>query len=329
MILKSFETNKINLKNNKYILFYGKNEGAKSEEIFKLLKNFNQENVKKYDEKGIFENKEIFLENLISRSLFEKEKIIFVNRVTDKSFTIFKEIKDRDLPDLFIIFNSENLDKRSKLRSEFEKNKNFICIPFYPDKDDTLIRITKSFLKERNISISQANINLIVNRCNGDRGILKNELEKIELFLHGNKKLTNENILKLTNLIENYSISELIDNCLAKNIKKTTEILSENNFNSDDSIEISRIFLSKSKRVLYLSNLFKENANIEKTISLAKPPIFWKDKEIVKNQILKWKPNQIKKLIYDLNEIEFQLKKNYSNSLNIISNFILEKATSQ
>ena len=216
MILKSYETNKINLKNNKYILFYGKNEGAKSEEIFKLLKNFNQENVEKYDEKGIFENKEIFLENLLSKSLFEKEKIIFVNRVTDKSFTIFEEIKNRDLPDLFMIFNSENLDKRSKLRTEFEKNKNFICIPFYPDKDDSLIRITKSFLKERNISISQANINLIVNKCNGDRGILKNELEKIELFLHGNKKLTNENILKLTNLIENYSISELIDNCLAK-----------------------------------------------------------------------------------------------------------------
>ena len=146
--------------------------------------------------------------------------------------------------------------------------------------------------------------------------------------MHGNKKLTNENILKLTNLIENYSISELIDNCLAKNIKKTTEILSENNFNSDDCIEISRIFLSKSKRVLYLANLFKESANVEKTISFAKPPIFWKDKEIVKNQILKWKPNQVKKLIYDLNEIELQLKKNYSNSLNIISNFILEKATS-
>jgi len=191
-----------------------------------------------------------------------------------------------------------------------------------------LIKITKSFLKERSISISQANINLIVNRCNGDRAILKNELEKIELFLHGNKELTNDNILKLTNLIENYSISELIDNCLAKNMKKTTEILSENNFNSDDCIEISRIFLNKSKRVLYLAKLFQENANVEKTISLAKPPIFWKDKEIVKNQILKWKPNQIRKLIYDLNEIELQLKKNYSNSLNIISNFILEKATS-
>ena len=328
MILKSFETNKINLKHFKYFLFYGKNEGAKSEEIFKILNKFDLENVRKYDEKEIFQNKEIFFENILSKSLFEKEKIIVVNRTTDKTLNIIEEIIDKGVLDLFIILNSENLDKRSKLRSTFEKNKNLVCIPFYPDNNETLIKITKNFLKERNISISQANINLITSRCNGDRGILKNELNKIELFLKGKKNLTTENILKLTNLIENYSISELIDNCLAKNIKKTTEILSENNFNADECVEISRIFLNKSKRILYLANLFNENANIEKTISLAKPPIFWKDKDIVKKQILGWKPNQIKKLIYDLGEIELQIKKNYSNSLNILSNFLLEKASS-
>ena len=328
MILKSFETNKINLNHSKYFLFYGKNEGAKSEEIFKILKNFDLENVKKYDEKEIFENKEVFFEDLLSKSLFEKEKIIVVNRATDKLLNIIEEIIDKDLPDLIIILNAENLDKRSKLRSAFEKNKNLVCVPFYPDNNDTLIKITKSFFKERNISISQVNINLITTRCNGDRGILKNELNKIELFLRGKKNITTENILKLTNLIENYSISELIDNCLAKNIKKTIEILSENNFNADDCIEISRIFLNKSKKILYLVNLFNENTNIEKTISLAKPPIFWKDKDIVKKQILEWKPNQIKKLIYDLGEIELQIKRNYSNSLNILSNFLLEKASS-
>ena len=328
MILKSFETNKINLKHFKYFLFYGKNEGAKSEEIFKILNKFDLENVRKYDEKEIFQNKEIFFENILSKSLFEKEKIIVVNRTTDKTLNIIEEIIDKGVLDLFIILNSENLDKRSKLRSTFEKNKNLVCIPFYPDNNETLIKITKVFLKERNISISQANINLITSRCNGDRGILKNELNKIELFLKGKKNLTTENILKLTNLIENYSISELIDNCLAKNIKKTTEILSENNFNADECFEISRIFLNKSKRILYLANLFNENANLEKTISLAKPPIFWKDKDIVKKQILGWKPNQIKKLIYDLGEIELQIKKNYSNSLNILSDFLLEKASS-
>ena len=105
-----------------------------------------------------------------------------------------------------------------------------------------------------------------MNKCNGDRGVLKNELKKIEMFLLGNKKLNTENILKLINLIENYSISELVDNCLAKNKKRTTEILSENSFSLDECILITRTFLNKSKRVLYLSEDFQKSQNIDKTI---------------------------------------------------------------
>ena len=104
------------------------------------------------------------------------------------------------------------------------------------------------------------------------------------MFLLGRKKLNTEDILKLINLIENYSISELIDNCLAKNKKRTTEILSENIFGIDECVLITRTFLNKSKRILYLSENFQKNQNIDKTISSARPPIFWKDKEIVKNK---------------------------------------------
>ena len=186
--------------------------------------------------------------------------------------------------------------------------------------------MTIKFLKEKKINISQANINLIVNRSNGDREVLKNELIKIEHYSVSNKKLTTENILKLTNLIENFSISELIDNCLAKNNRKTVNILNENHFNNEDCILITRSFLNKLKKILILSEEFKKNKDINKTITNARPPIFWKDKDIVREQLGKWKPEEIKKLIFELNEIELQIKKGYSNPTNIISNFIIEKS---
>ena len=138
---------------------------------------------------------------------------------------------------------------------------------------------------------------MIVNKSNGDRGILKNELQKIEMFLHNNK-LNSTNLLKLINIAENYSISELVDHCLAKNEKKINNILSENNFSNEDCIIIVKTFLNKSKKILKLSSEFEKNKNMDLTISSAKPPIFWKDKEITKKQITKWKPNKIKKLIY-------------------------------
>ena len=324
MIIKSFEINKINIDLNNLFLFYGKNNGFKDEFIKNVNKN--KYDTINYDEKEILENKDNFIENLLTKSLFDKQKIIIIKRSTDKILSIIEDLYAKKIEDI-IILNADSLEKRSKLRSFFEKDKKLICIPFYPDNDQTLSKIAFNFFKNKNISISQANMNLIINKCNGDREILLNELNKIEYYSINGKKIGNDEILKLINLNENHSVSELVDNCLAKNKKKIIDILNENNFNNEDCILITRSFLNKSKKILQLSTEFKKNKNIELTISSAKPPIFWKDKEITKKQLNHWKPENIKKLIYKLGEIEFLIKKNLNNSINLVTDFILEQST--
>ena len=326
MIIKSFEINKINFDQNKLVLFYGKNEGFKNEATNNLIKD--KDEITKYEEKEVLENINDFIESILSKSLFESEKIIIIKRVTDKLLKIIGEIESKNIEDIKIILNADNLEKKSKLRSLFEKDKKYICVPFYPDTDQTLSKLTYNFLKKKNILISQSNINLIVNKCNGDRETLLNELNKIEYFSKNGKKINTENIAKLTNLIENHGVSELIDNCLAKNKKKIVNILNENNFNNEDCILITRTFLNKAKKILKLSSEFQNNKNIDLTISSAKPPIFWKDKEITKQQINKWTPEDIKQLIYKLSDIELLIKKNINNSINLITDFILYQASS-
>jgi DNA polymerase III subunit delta len=324
MIIKSYEIKKINLENNHFILFYGKNEGLKNEATNDLIQKKNS--ISNYDEKEILNNQDYFIENILTKSLFEDEKIIIIRRATDKILKIIEELDDKNHDGIYVIINSDNLEKKSKLRSFFEKNKKYICVPFYPDTNQVLSKLTFDFFKKNNISISAANINLIVSKCNGDRENLFNELNKIKYYSKNGKKITEQNIVKLTNLIENYGISELIDNCLAKNERKIINILNENNFNKEDCILITRAFLNKSKKILELSTSFKGNKNIELTISSAKPPIFWKDKEITKQQIYKWTPENIKKLIYKLNDLELQIKKNIDNSIKLITDFILEQS---
>ena len=326
MIIKSFETNKIELDKSKFILLYGKNNGFKSEVTNNLLKD--KIEIKKYEEKEILENTNIFLESIFSKSLFENEKIIIIKRATDKIFKIIEELEEKNIEDVKIILNADVLEKKSKLRSFFEKSKEHVCVAFYPDTNQVLSKLAYNFFNQKKISISPANINLIVNKCNGDRETLFNELDKIEYFSKSRKKITEENIIKLTNLIENHSISELVDNCLAKNKRKIINILNESNFNNEDCIMITRSFLLKSKKILKLCGEFKSNKNIDLTISSAKPPIFWKDKEITKQQIYKWTPENIKKLIYRLNEIELLVKKNINNSINLITDFILNQSSS-
>ena len=323
MIIKSYEIGKINFLKNNFYLFYGENEGFKNQIIKNQLeKKFNNK-IFRYEESEILTNKDSFFEKIYTKSFFEDQKLIIISRSTDKIKSVIESIIEKKISDIIIVLNSSILDKKSKLRSYFEKGKNTICIPFYADNTKTLNDQISIFFKDKNIPISQESINLISSRCNGDRQNLKNELDKIENYLKNKKKISVDEIIKLTNLAENYSVSELIDNCLAKNQKKTVNILNENNFSIDDCVLIVRTLLAKSKRIHEIKMQENLSKNIDSVISSYKPPIFWKDKEIVKQQAMLWSEKNIKNLIYETNNIELLIKKNSTNSLNILSDFII------
>jgi DNA polymerase-3 subunit delta len=326
MILKSYEINKINKDTNRLILFYGKNEGLKNEALNFLIKDKNH--ISNYEEKEILDNENNFIENILSKSLFEPQKFIIIKRATEKILKIVETLHLKNFEDVTIVLNSDSLEKKSKLRSLFEKNKTLVCVPFYPDNDQTLSKLAYNFLREKKISVSTSNINLIINKCTGDREKLLNELQKIQYYAKNGKKINSENISKLINLSENHSISELIDNCLAKNKKKIINILNDNNFSNEDCIIITRSFILKAKKLLDLSKTYEVNNNIDLTIASAKPPIFWKEKEITKQQVQKWNSKNIKQLIYSLSETELQIKKNINNSINLITDFILFQCSS-
>lgn len=322
MIIKSFEVEKINHKETKNYLFYGDNDALKNEILQKKFKTHFQNKIYLYDENDVLKDEKSFFDSILTNSFFEKEKLIIISRITDKSADIAKEIVDRKLEDLVMIFIAEKLEKKSKIRNFFEKDQRTICVPFYPDNYNSLSKITNNFFNKIKVPVSREIINKIVERSNGNRQSLKNELDKIENFTSNKKNISLEEIIKLTNLSENNTISELIDFCLAKNQKKTSNILNENNFTNDDNILIIRTFLGKIKRLIKLKKEMETNQNIDTVINLFKPAIFWKDKEIVKQQLKIWEMNKIEELLYNLNKVELSIKKNYDNSLRILLNFI-------
>ena len=325
MIKKYFELKKIDLKNNQFFLLYGENEGHKRQAIKEEFKTFNSEDTYQYEESEVLKNEETFFDNILSGSFFNNEKLIIVSRATDKIKDVVEKILEKKIEDFVLILNAGLLDKKSKIRTLFEKNKNTICIPFYEDNNQTLSSLINQFSRDNKVPLSQQSINLIVQKCRGDRQNLTNELDKIKSFAKDKTKIEIEDILKLTNLAENYSVSELIDNCLAKNVKKTVHILNENNYSLDDCVLIIRTFLIKSKRLLKLRKEMKDKKNIDNLISGFKPPIFWKDKEIVKKQLNGWSYKNIENLVFRISEIELLLKKTSDNAVNIISDFIIEQ----
>ena len=328
MILKIIEINKYDISKKNYYLFYGENEGLKNNLLKEKFENLTK-NIFRYDESEILKDKESFFNSLVSGSFFENEKLIIISRITDKIKDFIEEIIEKEIKEIKIVLNAGLLEKKSKLRNFFEKDNNTICTAFYPDTHQTLISITANFFKKNKVAISQQTLNLIVERSRGDRHNLNNELCKIENYMLNKKSISNDEVQILTNLAENYNVSDLIDNCLAKNKLRTVNILNENNYSIEDCILIIRTLLNKSKR-LYKIMVFCENNNnnVDTAISSIRPPVFWKEKEIVKQQVRKWTLNNVEKLIFEISEVELLIKKNSINSINILSDFIINQTNS-
>ena len=326
MILKSFELSKLKKDNHDFFLFYGDNEGLKEEIIKELFEKNYINKIHRYEEKEILNNENNFFNSVLTKSFFDNEKLIIINRVTDKIKETVNELLEKNLTDVKLILNSKNLEKKSILRKFFEKEKSIVCVPFYEDNNQTLNSMINEFFRNKKIPISQQLINVLIERSRGDRKNLNNELAKIESFSLNKKKINLQEIINLTNLADNYSASELVDHSLAKNTRKTVTILNENNYSDEDGIIIIRTLLAKLKRLVKIYALTDEKNNIDQAVSLFKPPIFWKDKPLVVQQLKCWKKNELKNLIYETNKIEYLVKKNSSISKNILSDFIINNS---
>ena len=326
MILKPYEI-KNHIEKNNIFLFYGENVGQKEELIDNFFKKKFKNSTYNYTEKEILNNLNNFYNQIMSRSFFENQKLIIIDQISEKFKNEIENILEKRMEDITLILISGILDTKSKIRKFFEKNKYLIITAFYKDEDKSLSNIARLFFKEKKISISQEIVNIIIDKSSGDRKNLKNELEKIENFVGKDKPLTTEHVLKLINLSENHSITDLVNNCLAKNKKTTLKIINENIFSFEDAITITRALLYSSKRLLKLVEKKEENMSLEQVVSSYKPPIFWKDKEIIKTQIMKWNTFSIKDLIFETSNIELKVKQNTANALHIVFDFLIDQSS--
>ena len=324
MIVKFYELKKNLDKNINFFLLYGSNKGLIDETVKDSFKKNSSSEIINYDESDILNNVGNFKEEILNKSFFNDKKLIFINRVSDKILKIIEELIEQKIKDTKIVLISSILEKRSKLRGFFEKNSSTIIVPFYEDNNQTLFFLAEKFFKEQKIKISSENINLIVERSKGDRINLKNELKKIQNFSYNKTSINTDEIVKLTNLAENYNISELVDQCLAKNKRKTLRILNENNSFQEDNIIILKTFLFKLKRLKKLKIDLEEKKSIDIVLTSHRPPIFWKDKDLIKQQLKIMTIHQINQLMNNVNNLELLIKKNSQISNQITNNFILE-----
>ena len=330
MITKSYEIEKnpSNFLKYKLFLLYGENNGLKKDIKASIKKSLRQKNssleIFTFYGDNILENEENFYNSIFSESLFSNKKIITINSASDKITQQIEDIIDKCSENTLILILAEALDKKSKLRKLFETNSKTLCIPCYPDNERDLSIIANIEFKKNNISFSKELINLLVEKANNDRGNLKNEIEKIKLFTLDKKNLEIDELKSIINFSGEIKTDSFINNCLCGNILQYKKILSEMYMNTVNQIFFLRILSNKLQRLLKMKEVENDYKNIDSLLSASKPPIFWKEKSMVKEQLLIWETKELKSAINRTNNTELLCKKNPQISKVVFFNFFNE-----
>jgi len=324
MIVKSFELQKRINKDINFYLLYGVNSGLIEESIENILKPIFSKNIHNFEELQIIKKPDDFKELIYNKSFFEEEKLLIINRATEKFFPIIDEIINTKTDKVKIIIKANILEKKSKLRNLFEKNKKTIIVAYYEDNYSSMLKLIENFLIKEKIRISKESINELINKSMGDRLNLINELNKISLLGHKNKQINNETISKLTNSSGEYNVSELVDQCLAKNKRQTIHILNEDSITNENNLIIIKSFLSKLKRLKKIKTELEKYNNIDTILNSYKPLIFWKEKDLIKKQLNCWSLDQIKSSMQKINNLEWECKRYPQISKGLLQNYIFE-----
>jgi len=324
MIVKSFELQKRINKDINFYLLYGVNSGLIEESIENILKPIFSKNIHNFEELQIIKKPDDFKELIYNKSFFEEEKLLIINRATEKFFPIIDEIINTKTDKVKIIIKANILEKKSKLRNLFEKNKKTIIVAYYEDNYSSLLKLIENFLIKEKIRISKESINELINKSMGDRLNLINELNKISLLGHKNKQINNETISKLTNSSGEYNVSELVDQCLAKNKRQTIHILNEDSITNENNLIIIKSFLNKLKRLKKIKTELEKYNNIDTILNSYKPLIFWKEKDLIKKQLNCWSLDQIKSSMQKINNLEWECKRYPQISKGLLQNYIFE-----
>ena len=314
MIYKSFivEDN-INLLKQNCILFYGENLGLKNE-FKENIKSKNKTKIISFVQEEIIKNENNFYDEILNISLFEKEKIYFINQCDDKILNILKEA-EKKLTDQKIYLFADLLERRSKLRNYFEKSNKLGIVPCYNDNEISLKKIITKKLDNFK-ELSTENINLIISKCGSDRIKLNNELNKIITFFT-NKIIEQEKLEIILDPKINDDFNMLKDSALNGEKNKTNNLLSETLIETEKNIFYLNLINQRLNRILEIKEISKKKG-MDTAINSIKPPIFWKDKPIFLNQVKKWNRIKIKNILNKTYDLEIKIKSNSTANKNIL-----------
>tara|TARA_E500000178_G_scaffold83226_1_gene81504 strand:+ start:3377 stop:4366 length:990 start_codon:yes stop_codon:yes gene_type:complete len=301
----------INQLSNNITLFYGENFGLINEFKEKIQEINKDKKIIKVNQENILKDQNIIFNEIRNISLFDEKKIIFIYGANDKILNIIEEIKPSIDKNEIFIFGSI-LDKKSKLRYQFEKSKEYNIVACYKDNEVNLRRLITNKFKGFS-GVSSEVISALLENSGLDRMKLNNEIEKIKIFFI-DKKISFNLLEKILNLKTEEDFDLIKDFALKGDNKMTNKLLNVTVLENEKILFYLNIINQRLNRLKEIK-IVSKGKNISNFMSSLRPPIFWKDK-----------PNFIKQeKLWDNKKLSLALNQTYNLELNIKSNSDVNK----
>ncbi len=324
MIFKSYilEKDLKIINNHSVFLFYGENHGLKKD-FKENLKELNKNNeVINLFQSDVIKNKNILINEISNKSLFNEKKVIFIDEINDKILEILEEVINHVEKENIFLF-ADILDKKSKIRDYFEKSKKIGITACYQDNAITIRNIISNKLNSYK-GLNNEIINLIIENTGLDRTKVNNEIEKIKSCFK-DKIIQAEVIDKLLNIKTNDDFSELKDEAINGNKINTNKLLGDTIFEAENNIYYLNLINQRINKLNEIQNMKQSGKNIEAIVSNIKPPIFWKDKPKLIEQSKKWNKDKIQAALKKTYDVELKIKSNSSIRKDLlIKNLIID-----
>jgi len=307
MILKSYLVeNNIDILEKRLVLFYGENIGLIEDIKHLIINKHNKSEILRFTQDDILKDIKNFENEITNISLFEQNKVFFINDVNDKILNVISEINIENKSLSFFLF-AKILDKKSKLRNFFEKSTKADVVGCYQDNEISLKKIIIKKLQGYK-GITQEIINNMIDNCSNDRAKLNNELDKIKCYFI-NKTININEINKLINFKQNDDFDIIKNSALCGQKKNTNKLLSSTIIETDKTT----LYLSiLNQRFYKLKEIFKSKTSLEISINEIKPPIFWKEKPVFLQQVKLWNESKINAALKKIYDTELKSKMNSS-----------------
>jgi DNA polymerase III subunit delta len=328
MIFKSFGLNFKDLLKQNFILLYGENLSLISEIETKITleaKNNLNLSIKRYQEEYLLQNPEVFDQLINSDSLFDEKELTIIGKSTDKILDMLNE-NSAKINEKKLVFLSDSLTKKSKLRSLAESSMNFACIACYTDTQEQLQAILAQKLKDNKVVVSREFVSSIFEINSLNRQDINDAIDKIQL-IKKSSELNEETLKDIFHSSTESDNFEIINFCLLgdkKNINKTLVNIYAQGINFNEILSVLKYKVNKLIEILESNT---NNTNIGQLVDAYKPPIFWKEKNIVKEQLKRWSKLELDRLMDIIFETETSCKKNYEISTTILQQFIVSTSS--